>query len=551
MKMTIFSGFRATSSAAAIALLVSCGGGGGGGSSTPAPPPPSPPPASSAPTWTSGVFDAASTFKDQCQTPRSGVDIEGTAFPDEAGTLLEELFWLRSWTDETYLWNDDVTDQDPSGYSDRLDYFAVLKTDEVTASGEDLDDFHFSEPTVDFLERRNSVASAGYGISLAVFSNSIPRDYRIRYTEPGSPAATVVNGQVNLPRGTKLIEVDGVSLVNGSSSADVDTLNDGLFPPNAGQVHTFVVQDVGSNDTRTITMTSADISTAPVNRTSVIDTPTGKVGYILFNTFGSEASEEAIATAISDMDSEGVTDLVLDLRYNGGGLLAVASQLAYMIAGDAATSGKTFELLEFNDDAGNANPVTGQPNSPIPFYDSGLGFSLANGSPLDSLDLDRVFILSTGGTCSASEAVLNGLRGIDIEIVLIGDVTCGKPYGFYPQDNCGETYYTIQFRGLNDKGFGDYSDGFVPDNSNFAFGERVAGCVIADDLTAELGDETEDLLAAALTYRATGSCPTSAIAKPLADAVYLSKASSNEVATTDITPAQDVMQNNRDMRMPW
>ncbi|MEL6666995.1 MAG: S41 family peptidase, partial [Pseudomonadota bacterium] len=453
------------------------------------------------------------------------------------------------WTEETYLWNDQVTDQDPNTFSDRLAYFNVLKTNEVTASGEDLDDFHFSEPTADFLERRNSAAQAGYGFDLVVTSNTPPRDYRIRYTEPNSPASEVVNGQTQFVRGSRILSIDGADLVNGSTQADIDTLNGGLFPATAGEVHTFELQDPGATTSRTVTVTSADIVEVPVNRTSVIDTPSGKVGYILFNTFSPRSSEESIATAISNMSNEGVTDLVLDLRYNGGGLLAVASQLAYMIAGPTRTNGRTFELLEFNSNAGNVNPVTGQVNGPIPFYNTGLGFSLANGTPLDNLDLGRVFILSTGGTCSASEAVLNGLRGIDVEIVLIGDVTCGKPYGFYPTDNCGETYYTIQFRGLNDKGFGDYSDGFVPNNSTFGFGERVSGCVVPDDLATELGDPTEGLLAAALDYRENGVCP--AVTTKVEEEVVTSKAGMSEVATTALSTQDDFISRNRDMAMPW
>lgn len=539
-------------------FLAACGGGGGGGGSTippttispPPPPPPPPPPTSQAPTWTQDVFEAASTFKDQCEAPRSGTDIEGNTFPDEAGSLLEEMFWLRSWTEETYLWNDEVVDQDPSGFTNKLTYFGVLKTNATTPSGEDRDDFHFSELTEDFLERRNSTARSGYGLSLAVFSNSVPRDYRIRYTEPNSPASEIVSGQVNFERGTRILSVDGVDLVNGGSSqSEIDTLNNGLFPATAGETHVFEVQDPGASSSRTVTITSADVAQAPVNRTGVINTSSGKVGYILFNTFSPFSSEEAIANAISDMSTEGVTDLVLDLRYNGGGLLAVAGQLSYMIAGPTRTDGKTFEQLQFNSNAGNTNPVTGASNGPIPFYNTGLGFSLANGTPLDNLNLGRVFILSTPGTCSASEAVINGLRGIDVEIVLIGSVTCGKPYGFYPTDNCGQTYYTIQFRGVNDKGFGDYSDGFVPNNSSFAFGERVSGCVVSDDFTKELGDPTEGMLAAALNYRENGTCP--AISTKLeADTVY-AKPGLSEVATTTRTESEDFLANNRDMTMPW
>lgn len=542
---------KVSASVATLALLTAACGGGGGSSSTPSGfSPPPPPPVSSGPTWTQNVFDPAADFKDRCETPRSGFDIEGNAFPDIAGTLLQEKFWLRSWTEETYLWNTEVIDQNPSNFGSRLDYFDVLRTTALTPSGKEKDDFHFSQPTEDFLEQRNSAATPSYGARIIAFSTSVPRDYRIQYTEPGSPAAESVNGQVNLLRGTRILSVDGVDLVNATDSASIDILNDGLFPDTVGETHTFEVLDAGSNTPRTITLTAANIARKPVNATEVIDTPTGKVGYIHFTTFSPFSSEEEIYTAMLEMDQAGVSDLVLDLRYNGGGLLAVAGQIGYMIAGPAATNNQTFNQLRFNADAGNINPVTGEFNSPVPFYDTGLGFTLVNGTPLPALNLNRVFILSTDRTCSASEAVINGLRGINIEVVLIGGTTCGKPFGFYPTDNCGETFYTIQFQGTNATGFGNFQDGFIPGNSTAPFGVRTSGCTAADDYTKALGDPTEGLFATALSYRETGACPTAAPSTialgPVSDKEMLEA----DVKVTDLTPVQSVLETNYDLTMP-
>ena len=128
-----------------------------------------------------------------------------------------------------------------------------------------------------------------------------------------------------------------------------------------------------------------------------------------------------------------------------------------------------------------------------------------------------MFVLSGPGTCSASEAVINGLRGIDVEVVLVGATTCGKPYGFYPQDNCGTTYNTVQFRGVNAKGFGDYADGFTPANAPGAASTKIPGCAVEDDFAHQFGDPAEARLAAALGYREEGSCPavTAASAPPV------------------------------------
>jgi hypothetical protein len=294
-------------------------------------------------------------------------------------------------------------------------------------------------------------------------------------------------------------------------------------------------------------MVSVNLASKPVNRMSVINTASGDVGYALINTFSPFLSELDIAEAMAAFSAQGVDDLVLDLRYNGGGLLAVSSQLSYMVAGAARTNGRTFEHLEFNAAAGNLNPVTGQVNAPTPFFSTGLGFTLGNGEPLSTLNLPRVYVLATGATCSASESVINSLRGIGVEVVLIGGRTCGKPYGFYPTDNCGETYYSIQFRGVNDVGFGDYADGFVPNNSSAPFGVRTPGCAMPDDFTHELGDENEAMLAAALQYRATGSCPISPVRQSLDLA---SQNTGAGVRTTDLTEIELMLRNSRDMRMP-
>jgi len=534
---------------AASAALTACGG---GNSSSPRQTVTSPPPpVSQNPTYTAGTFAASSSFINQCEVVRTGTDSEGNTFPDRAGSTVIENFWLRSWSNETYLWNREITDQDPTPFTSPVTYFGTLRTTATTPSGEDKDDFHFSQPTADFLESRNNTASSGYGARFRAFSTSPPRDFRILYTEADSPASDIVNGNVQLPRGAKILEVDGVDLVNSNDTA---ALNAGLFPANAGESHTFLIQEDGSTTTRTVTLVSEDIAPEPVNRTSVIDTPSGKVGYMLFNTFSPFASEKSLADAMTDLSAQGVEDLVLDLRYNGGGLLAVAAQLGYMVAGDARSNNKTFTLLQYNEDANGTDPTStsNDPVQPIPFIDQGVGFSVDQGTPLATLNLPRVFILSTGGTCSASESVINGLRGIDVEIILIGDVTCGKPYGFLPTSNCGETYYTIQFRGVNEKNFGDYSDGFVPEDNDFAFGERIPGCTIPDDFGNELGNENEALLSAALYYRENDSCPIVTTKSKTSAPLF---AKQDYITEFSIIPPQDrpgnsILLNNMDSTMP-
>jgi len=456
--------------------------------------------------WQPGVFLDFISFYAQCEAPRGGINpATGNPYPDMQGSTLDENNFLRSYTNDTYLWYDEVTDEDPGLYNDPLAYFDVLKTDALTPSGTPKDQFHFTYDSEEWYQLSQSGVTYGYGITWAFISSMPPRKLLIAYTEPNSPATNIA---VPLARGAEILAIDGVDLEFG---ADVDTLNAGLFPSAIGEQHTFTVLDLGSATPRDVILTSASVTSATVQNTQVLSTQTGEVGYMTFNDHLATA-EQALIDAVNQLNAHnngaGIDDLVLDLRYNGGGYLAIASELAYMIAGPGPTAGRVFDELSFNDKHPATNPVTGQALSPTPFYSTALGapFNGTPGQALPTLDLPRVYVLTGGGTCSASEAIMNGLRGVGVEVIQIGSTTCGKPYGFYPTDNCGTTYFTIQFKGANELGFGDYSDGFSPANATGP-GEDVPGCSVADDFTKQLGDETEGRLAVALAYRDGAACP--------------------------------------------
>lgn len=444
-------------------------------------------------TWTSGDFDASSSYKSKCENPRTGPNEfdNNQPFPDERGSVAHENFYLRSWTNDLYLWYDEVIDQDPSLFS-TADYFTELKTLATTPSGRPKDNFHFSENTANYLTRTVSGQTFGYGMNLVFESVFVPRSLIVRDVVPGSPAAIA-----GVERGMSIITIDGEDLISGG---DVDTLNAGLYPPAVDEEHNFEFIPAGSNTVVATALTSANIESVPVKAVQTIDTLSGGVGYIHFNSHIRPA-ETGLYDAFNTLVSQGATDLVLDLRYNGGGLLAIAGQVGYMVAGDAS-NGDTFYQLAYNDKQSSGDP--------LPFYDISLGFAddLNANLSLPSLDLTTVYILTTSGTCSASEAIINGLRGIDVDVVLIGDTTCGKPYGFIPQDNCGTTYFAVQFGGVNDKNFGEYPDGFSPSNMPNAPGVSVPGCWVEDDFSNLLGDPEEALFAAALQYREDGTCPS-------------------------------------------
>jgi hypothetical protein len=348
-----------------------------------------------------------------------------------------------------------------------------------------------------------SGVQAGYGANFLLIAAKPPRNVVVSYTEPGSEAAIA---PANLARGTKILDIDGVDLVNANDQASIDTLNAGLSPQSVGETHTFSVLDPGAVVPRTVTLVSANVTSTPVQNVHTITTSRGVVGYMLFNDHLATAEGELVA-AFSQLQSAGVQDLVLDIRYNGGGYLDIASEVAYMIAGPGVTTGQTFELSQFNSKHTVTNPVTGAALAPVEFHATTQGFSTTAGDALPTLNLARVFVLTGASTCSASESIINSLRGVNVEVIQVGSTTCGKPYGFYPADNCGVTYFSIQFRGTNAQNFGDYTDGFTPQNTVATEGVLLPGCSVADDFTHELGDASEGLLASALSYQATGVCP--------------------------------------------
>jgi hypothetical protein len=520
-------------SLAVLVLSISgCGGGGGGDASGGG--------GGNAGTWTPGVFQPASSFINRCAAPRSGTDpFTGQPYPDLSGSVRDENNFLRSWTNELYLWYSEVPDLDPALYQ-TADYFSRLKTTALTSTGAPKDKFHFTYPTATWQALSTSGQEVSYGLAWALTSTQPPRRAFVAYLEPNPPTATVSAG---LTRGVEVLTVDGVDLVNVNSAAGVNALNAGLFPETAGESHTFGIREL-SGTTRSVTLVSQNFTSTPVQNVRTLSTPSGNVGYLLFNDHIA-TSEGALVNAINTLKTAGVTDLVLDVRYNGGGFLDIAGELAYMIAGPTMTSGRTFELQQFNNKYPGTNPVTGRQITPVAFHSTTLGIQqgLAPGQPLPTLNLSRVFVLTGATTCSASESIMNGLRGVDVPVIQIGSVTCGKPYGFYSQDNCGTTYFSIQFRGVNAKGFGDYTDGFFPANSTVtgAAEATLPGCSVADDFAHALGDPAEGRLAAALSYRSTGSCagPPTGVAKALA---------ARESAASDVIVPKSPWSENRILR---
>lgn len=431
------------------------------------------------------------------------------------GSLDTEKRWLRSYMDEAYLWREQVPRVNaaeprfsgPEVYPALEAYFDALLTPQLTATGARRDRFSFTMPSAQWEQLSQGGETLGYGLEWSLQNASGQRRIRIAQVSADGQAA-----RAGLRRGDELLSVDGASS-SANDSASVATLNAALFPSSAGSSHSFQFRRLDGSELR-LSLSAASVSVDPVPLSRVLTQAGGqRVGYLLFNAHVATAEAPLIA-ALQDFRQQGISDLVLDLRYNGGGYLFLASELAYMIAGPSATAGQLFEQLHYNDRrSSDTNGAAAQ----TPFYDKSCllgskGCTLEQ--PLPALGLRRVYVLSQSSTCSASESIINGLRGIGIEVILIGGSTCGKPYGFSAKDNCGISYFPIEFVGTNAKGFGDYADGFVPGGAGAS---GVPGCAVADDFGRELGDPQEGQLAAALAHRIEGRCsPSLQLARPLA-----------------------------------
>jgi len=509
------------------ALLSACGGGGGGSSS-----------------------DEGGVSAQTCSV-NNPFRADATE-PTRAGSLGTEKAWLRDYVDRKYLWYDKVPAVDASdplygndtlaGFYDSIDtYFLDLVRPLNNPAGKPEDRFSFTYPTAAWDALINSGSTVGYGIEWHFASSTPPRNIRVAYVHPGSTAATQ---PVPIQRGDTLVLADNVA-ADDNTPAGVDTLNSALFPA-LGTRHTLRFSRAGSTTPIDVTMTAGNVALVPVQSAAL---PVGggqKVGYLLFNDHVLTA-EAPLIDAFAFLQNQNVSDLVLDLRYNGGGYLYIAAEVGYMIAGAARTTGAAppspFESTRFSNKRSGENSTTYFED--IACVPDPSTCNCTRSDALPSLSLPRVYVLVSGSTCSASEAILNGLRGVDVEVHLIGSTTCGKPYGFFGQDNCGITYFPIEFQGVNAKNFGAYADGFTPANGGGA-GYPLPGCAANDDLDHALGDPAEGQLAAALSYRASGN--TACL--PLAASPRQSPLNAGQAGAAQGRVVKPPVLSNRNGRMP-
>lgn len=356
---------------------------------------------------------------------------------------------------DAYLWYEEVPEVDPSTYASPQDLLADLVHKDIdrwsSISPKEVSDAYYVEG------RR-------IGLGIRTRYDTDGETVRLSLVYAGSPAA-----DAELKRGDRILAINEKTIAEIEAEELWDTI---LGPDKEGVGVTMKVERLGG-EVDDVAMEKREFSFTTTYAHRVFPHAGRTVGYLMFDRFLGISKDELDAVFTS-FKAGGVNDLVLDLRYNGGGLIDVALHLANLIHG-APSEGDLFTRILHNDKHPNWNKDQ-------VFAPSEHG-----------LDLKRIFIIAAEGTASSSELLINGLFP-HMEVRLIGAATYGKPVGSGAWNDCDQVIRPISFRMLNSEARGDYFNGLSPD------------CSVEDDLNYQLGDETEASLAEALHFMQHGSC---------------------------------------------
>jgi carboxyl-terminal processing protease len=355
-----------------------------------------------------------------------------------------------------YLWKDEVSNLNEKkfvnqgalnsflqNYSKPEDLFTALRVDKSK------DRFSWIVNDYVALEQsfQGTTKSNGVKFELRYKTGSTTELFgSVRYIIPGSDAATKA-----IKRGDMFTGVNGTQLTLSNyqtllSNAESYTLN--LADYNGSTI---------VSNGKSVALTKTTLNENPIFITKVIETGGKKIGYLMYNGFFANYDTQ-LNDAFGSLKSQGVTDLVIDLRYNGGGSVQTATRLASMITGQF--NGKVFASLEWNKNQSSKNEDYKFP-------------SQIESTPINSLNLNKVYIITTESTASASELIINGLKP-HIDVVQIGDVTYGKSVASitlydsktYTKQNVNPRHkYAMQpivAKTVNSLGSGEYPSGLKP-----------------------------------------------------------------------------------------
>ncbi|MEE4202811.1 MAG: S41 family peptidase [Halieaceae bacterium] len=428
---------------AALGLVSGCGGGGGGGSANPNNVPVAEPPAPPV------VVDACA--------------IEG-----------QKEFALDV-ADDWYLWYNEMASVNPDDY-DSVNEMLDALTAPLAADGRD-PGFSYMTTITEDEASFTSGAYVGFGFR---WDSRGGNDFYIADALEGGPAS-----DAGFIRGVEVLAID-----TGNGFETIDQLaargatNSELFGPNeAGVERGFRLRD--EDQIFEVSIVKRELSTPPLagGARLIERTGTSPVGYFHMRGFTTSANAP-LAEAVSGFAEAGVTDLVIDLRYNGGGLLSVAQNLLDLLGGEIADGEKSFIIGH------NEKRVAENSEAFFAARDDGM-------VPL------RIAFITTRSTASASELLINSLSP-HVEVVLVGEDTLGKAVGQYAfdQPDCDNRLRLVTFEILNGEALGGYYTGLV-DSGRFTL------CPAEDDITRRFGDPAEDSLGIALGWLNEGVCGAS------------------------------------------
>jgi carboxyl-terminal processing protease len=357
---------------------------------------------------------------------------------------------------EVYYWYREMPDVEKDNYPDPYKLIDAMRYRPV-------DRFSF---VADYEKYHAEMGGAfvGHGIRVGV-----DRDNKARIAMIFDKSPLYSQG---VRRGWTILSVNGVDIGALLVTRNTQAYNTVFGPAQAGITNTFVFR---KPDGTSITISSAKASfqTNTVLHYDTLHLASGIAGHLVYESFISP-SEAELAKAFGFFKSNNVKDLVLDLRYNPGGLVDLSRKLASFIAGNNL-AGTPLAKLEYNDKQTEKNHT----------------YSFITSTY--SLSLSRLVIITSRSTASASEFIINGLRP-HMEVVTIGDTTYGKPVG-YNGFNVAKKYVfaPTTFKIVNSLGQGEYYFGIPPSRA------------VADDVTHDFSDRRELCLREAIYYLENGA----------------------------------------------
>ena len=408
--------------------------------------------------------------------------------------LLMDSVYLFS--KEVYFWNDIIPPYEqfkPRQYKSSGELASAQNVMGAIRDLQSKDRFSF----VTTLEESQAIQTGedkdfGFFVKAASIDTEDPMDsiyWFVTYVYDQSTA-----GAAGVERGWIVNKINGTQLRYDQASSNA--LNTTFFGDATNASFEFIKPD---NTTATVSLSKTSFQANSVLHKEVIDAGGKKVAYLVFNQFFGQPSRNELGDAFTFFQSQGINDLIIDLRYNPGGSTETQDTLANLIAPQAA-NGQRMYAYEFNQQLQQGNfPLLkrkpGFQNVSFSDDDNSIKFEKAG-----SLNLTRVFFIVTGSSASASELLINNLKPY-MEVKLVGDTTYGKPVGFFPIPVFNYALYPVSFRTINSAGQADYYNGFAPDKP------------ANDGVNKNWGDVTEPSLSAVLKYIATGDFGRPAVDK--------------------------------------